>query len=70
MVKALIVLFTLCGQPMFITGHDINGSAIIGTPGWIKHTETATDILNDIASVEDAQIIEVKWEDVTGGQCT
>lgn len=69
MVNALVVLLTLCGQPLYIIGHDINGSGIIGTPEWIFSQETPAEILDSIASMEDAQIVKVKLEDINGGIC-
>lgn len=66
-MKTLLVIFTLCGQPVYIVGGDMNGQ-IAGPLNTIP-PQSAVDRIKRILLNPDVKLHERSLEDITGLVC-
>lgn len=67
-IAAVITLFTLCGNLVFVNVATSEGAYAIGTPSQLVNSEAAQQLVGSLEG-KDVRKILVKWDEVMGMQC-
>lgn len=66
-MKAMLVIFMLCGNPYYIVGGDEQGP-LVGPLS--QAPQEAVESIKALANTPTTIIIKRRLEDLVGGQCT
>ena len=66
-MKIMLVIFTMCGNPVYVVGQDAQGP-LVGDPSVAP--QEAVEALYKLVNTKGALVLERRLEDLTGVRCT